>query len=312
MALLAGYPDRVAKRVRPGSRQVALAGGGVAELSEASVVRDAQWVVALEAEERSAGAGRRGATVVHLASAIEPDWLIDLFPGDIEERQEVVWNAQAARVEARDAMLWGELVMHAAEGARPREAQAAKLLAEAALAAGPARFAPEDALERWLARARFAASVGGSPAPTDEDVRRTLTELCEGRSSFAELEAAGLLDALRSGRVGAVERLAPERVVLAGGRAVAVRYEAGKAPSIASRLQDFFGMKEGPSIGSGKAPLVLELLAPNGRAVQVTTDLAGFWSRHYPAIRKELMRRYPRHSWPEDPTVPTPRMRPRT
>ncbi len=70
-------------------------------------------------------------------------------------------------------------------------------------------------------------------------------------------------------------------------------------------------MSDGPKIAAGKVPLVLELLAPNGRAVQVTKDLAGFWERHYPAIRKELMRKYPRHSWPEDPTVFTPRMRPR-
>ena len=103
------------------------------------------------------------------------------------------------------------------------------------------------------------------------------------------------------GRAGDLERLAPERVTLAGGRAVNIEYGAGKAPSIASRLQDFFGMTDGPRVGAGRVPLVLELLAPNQRAVQVTTDLAGFWSRHYPAVRRELMRRYPRHAWPEDP-----------
>jgi ATP-dependent helicase HrpB len=92
---------------------------------------------------------------------------------------------------------------------------------------------------------------------------------------------------------------------------VVVEYEKGKPPSIASRLQDFFGMIDGPRLG-GRAPVLLELLSPNGRAVQVTTDLAGFWQRHYPAVRKELMRRYPRHSWPDDPTKPTPRMRPRS
>ncbi|MGH7295945.1 MAG: ATP-dependent helicase C-terminal domain-containing protein, partial [Polyangiaceae bacterium] len=124
------------------------------------------------------------------------------------------------------------------------------------------------------------------------------------RGSFAELRAAGLLDALRAlgGSARDVERLAPERVTLAGGRSVPVHYEPGKPPRIASRLQDFFGMSEGPRL-AGQVPLVLELLAPNGRAVQVTTDLAGFWRRHYPGVRKELMRRYPRHSWPEDPTA---------
>jgi ATP-dependent helicase HrpB len=311
VSLLAGYPDRVAKRVRAGSRQVALAGGGMAELSEASVVREARWLVALDAEERAASAGRRGGVVVHIASAIEPEWLIELFPELVVERREVLWNAEAERVESREALIWGDLALHESIAPAAPDDEASRQLARAALDAGPAAFAAEGALESWLARARFAASVDASTvAPSDDDVKAMLVELCEGRRSFAELREAGLLDSVRA-RTRNVDRLAPERVALAAGRGVAVRYEVGRPPSIASRLQDFFGMTDGPRIGGGRTPLVLELLAPNGRAVQVTTDLAGFWARHYPAIRKELMRRYPRHSWPDDPTVPTPRMRPR-
>jgi ATP-dependent helicase HrpB len=351
VALLAGYPDRVAKRVRAGGRALALAGGGAAELSEASVVRDAEWVVALDAEQsdgpstalpgrgRALGKGARGGVLVRLASAIEPEWLIELFPERIVERRELRWNARDERVEAREEMLWlgptrGEteadprsgaevraagvpldrgrgLVLHASEAAEPPPEEAARVLAEAALAAGPRAFAPADALDRWLARARFAASVDASiSAPDDAAVREALVAMCEGRRSFDELRAAGLLETLRAptGRPGDVDRLAPERVTLAMGRAVTVAYEPGKPPSIASRLQDFFGMTDGPRIGGGRVALVLELLAPNQRAVQVTTDLAGFWQRHYPAIRKELVRKYPKHSWPEDPTKPAPRM----
>jgi len=308
-ALLAGYPDRVARRIRAGGRQLALAGGGGAELAETSVVRDAEWMVALDAEERPRG------TLVRLASAIEPEWLIDLFPEDVKESREVTWDARSERVQVRDSMTWGALVLHASEGGEAPEQDASRVLAEAALAAGPAAFAPGDSLERWLARARFASSVDPSlPAPDDEAVRAALTALSEGRRSFAELREAGLLDALRGAlgkRRGDVDRLAPERVELLGGRAVPIHYEAGKPPRIASRLQDFFGMSDGPRVGAGRSALVLELLAPNGRAVQVTTDLSGFWQRHYPSVRKELMRRYPRHSWPEDPTKPAPRMRPR-
>ncbi len=95
------------------------------------------------------------------------------------------------------------------------------------------------------------------------------------------------------------DRVAPTRVTLVGRRSVEVHYEADRPPWIASRLQDFFGLSEGPKIGG--EPLVLHLLAPNRRAVQVTTDLAGFWERHYPALRRQLMRRYPKHGWPEDP-----------
>jgi ATP-dependent helicase HrpB len=313
MALLAGYPDRVARRVRPGGRQIALAAGGSAELAETSVVRDAEWMVALDAEERTQGA--RAAVVVRLASGIEPEWLIELFPRDVKELREVSWNAQTERVQTRESISWEGLALYESERGESNAEETSRVLAQAALARGPAAFAADGALDRWLARARYASTIDPSiDAPDDDAVRAALVRLCDGRASFAELRDAGLLDALRlslGGRASDVERIAPERVALAGGRSVVVEYEKGKPPSIASRLQDFFGMIDGPRLG-GRAPVLLELLSPNGRAVQVTTDLAGFWQRHYPAVRKELMRRYPRHSWPDDPTKPTPRMRPRS
>ncbi len=136
-----------------------------------------------------------------------------------------------------------------------------------------------------------------------------LAEMCEGRRSFAELRdatrAGELIERLRRRLTHEQTRLlaqmAPERVALARGRQARVGYEAGQAPFVASRLQDFFGMREGPKVAGGRVSLVLQLLAPNGRPVQVTTDLAGFWTRHYPQARRELGRRYPRHAWPEDP-----------
>jgi ATP-dependent helicase HrpB len=305
MALLAGYPDRVAKRVRSGGRHLALATGGAAQLAESSVVRDAQWLVALEAEERPGARGRTGAEViVRIASAIEPEWLLDLFPEQVRERREVRWNAQLERVEARDVLAWEGLLLHETQNVDPDPAEASRVLAEAALAAGPGGFAAEGALHRWLERVRFAGTIDQAiQAPDDDDVRRTLVRLCEGRRSFDELRAVGLLHALRADlgeRSNHIDRLAPDRVTLAGGRSVVVRYEPRKPPSIASRLQDFFGMREGPRLG-GRVPLVLELLAPNGRAVQVTADLAGFWKREYPTLRRTLMRRYPKHAWPENP-----------
>ncbi len=291
-ALLAGYPDRVAKRIRAGGRKLALAGGGGAELAEASVVRDAEWLVALDAEERAGGAGpgdfahARGGVVVRLASAIEPEWLLDGFAENVVESREVRWDAQAERAVTRESMTWDGLVLYASEPADATSEEASRLLREAALAAGPTAFTPAEALDPWLLRARFAASVDPTVrAPNDEDVRTVLAGLCAGLSRFDELRAAGLLDALRAqvgGSAEAIARLAPERMSLAGGRSVSIRYESGRPPGIASRLQDFFGMVDGPRIGGGRTPLVLELLAPNGRAVQVTTDLAGFWQEALP------------------------------
>jgi ATP-dependent helicase HrpB len=140
-------------------------------------------------------------------------------------------------------------------------------------------------------------------------VEAAFRTLATGLKSLTELESAaesgGLLRALEQQLAPAgrrlLEEVAPERVRLPGGRQVRVHYEAGQPPWIESRLQDFFGMRETPVVARGKVALVVRLLAPNHRPVQTTTDLAGFWQRLYPQVRKELSRRYPKHKWPEAP-----------
>jgi ATP-dependent helicase HrpB len=307
MSVLAGYPDRVMKRGL--GRSLARAGGGSAELSTSSVVRDAPWLVAVDADVQ------RGKAIVRVASAIEPDWLLDLFREDIEESTEAWWDASAERASARARLVYEGLVLVESESTGS-EAELSRLLAKAAVARGARSFAPEGVLDRWLARARFAAENDPSiAAPDDAEVEATLVEACAGKRSFAELSTSFMdtLEARLDPRARArVATLAPERVTLSGGRTVRVDYTPSQPPSIASRLQDFFGMERGPFVADGKIPLVLHLLAPNQRAVQVTSDLSGFWARHYPSIRSELARRYPRHSWPEDPRRPTPPMRPRS
>jgi ATP-dependent helicase HrpB len=306
MCILAGYSDRVAKRLKSGGRGLALAGGaGAAQLAEESVVRHAEWMVAVEADDRSTPRGRTG-TVVRVASAIEPEWLIDLHPERIVESSAITFVRGPNRVEATSRLSYEGLVLEESPAANASDEEIARVLAEAALDAGPAKFAPENALARWRARARFAREVDPSiDEITDDIVKSALADMAQGKRSFAELASQSLVDALQ-GRLGSMQcariaKLAPERVTLARGRTVPVEYEAGKPPFVASRLQDFFGMHDTPKVGGGQVPVTLHLLAPNKRAVQVTPDLAGFWKRHYPAIRKELARRYPKHAWPEDP-----------
>jgi ATP-dependent helicase HrpB len=163
--------------------------------------------------------------------------------------------------------------------------------------AGIERFADVGALDEFMERIKFAGL--GTP-----DIPLALRELCAGLRSFAELKsAAANLVAVLEQKVDArrLNEIAPVRIRLQGGRPTKVHYEHGKQPWIASRLQDFFGMSETPRIGPERTPVVVHLLAPNQRAVQTTTDLAGFWERLYPQVRRELMRRYPRHAWPERP-----------
>lgn len=308
MSVLAGFPDRVAQRRRARSPELLLHGGGSATLSELSVVQDAAWMVAVDVEERSGARGQSGA-VVRLASAIEPDWLLELFPDEIRTADEPVWNEAQERVEQVSRLSYGNLVLDESRTPAAPSAEVGELLAHKALAAGLQRFADVEALERLLARLTLLAQASPElelAVPDEAFLRRSVASLAAaGLRSFAELREASLQEAVRAQltpeQARALERMAPERVTLPGGRTVQIQYPRGQPPFIASRLQDFFGLAQGPAVAGGRIPLVLHLLAPNQRAVQVTTDLAGFWERHYPSIRKELMRRYPRHAWPEDP-----------
>lgn len=291
-AVLAGFPDRVARR-RAG-KQVLLSTGGSAEMTaegQGNQFLGYEFMVAVDAEDRK----DKPLPLIRMTARVEPEWLVDLFPERVRERVELEWNAKAGRVEAVSRLLYDELVIEESRGARPDAEPAAAMLAHEAVQAGVERFVDAAALEQLLARAEFAG--GGVP-----DVESALREICAGLVSFAELraEAKHLLAALEQRIAGGrLRELAPVAIKLVGGRQTKVHYERGKPPWIASRLQDFFGMRETPRIGRERTPVVVHLLAPNHRPVQMTTDLAGFWERLYPQVRRELMRRYPRHSWPE-------------
>jgi ATP-dependent helicase HrpB len=321
ISILAGYPDRVARRRKlsdkaPGDNlELALAGGGSATLVAESLVRAEEFLVAVDAEERRGKGITRGtSTVVRLASAIEPEWLLDLFAERIRETSHVEWNAQSERVETVNRLIYEELTLDESRKSVAGGEAVTGVLVEAALSAGFEDLIDREMVSRFLARVdvtRQACPELDLPNLDEEDVRASVAALCEGRSSFSELCEAvrgGLLEVLRARltpeQARTLARMAPERAALARGRMARINYERHKSPWIASRLQDFFGMKEAPRIAGGRVPLVLHLLAPNGRAVQVTTDLHGFWLRHYAQLRRELGRRYPRHAWPEDPLAP--------
>ena len=308
LAVLAGFPDRVARRRRPGDRELTLCGGGSAVLAEESVVRDAAWLVAVDAEERA-----RGAPLVRTASAVEPEALLEACPDAVREEVVARWDGAAQRVEVVRRTVYEDLPLEEARRPADGVAEAERLLASEALKEGPRAFAPPEALDRLLARTAFAAPFAegsGLRALGEDDARAALVALCAGRSSFSALRDAdlvgSLVGALPASARAALEALAPERVRLPGGWSPRVEYAVGRPPWIEAMVQDFFGQREGPRVAGGRVPVTLHLLAPSRRPLQVTTDLAGFWARHYEGVRREMARRYPRHSWPDDPTTATP------
>jgi ATP-dependent helicase HrpB len=270
-AVLAAFPDRVARHRRDG--ELLLSSGGSARFPDCRH----EFLIAIDIEDRR----DRGLPLVRLAAPIEPEWLLDRAV----ERTALEWNRPAERVEQVSALMYDQLVIeqtrHPAEPGPETDA----MLSEKALEADVGRFIDRDELEQLRARAAFAGIA------IDEKV--ALAGLCRGKSALREI--TGLAEALRPPRL---DHVAPERIRV-NGRPLIVHYEAGKPPWIESRLQDFFGLRETPRVGS--TPVVVHLLAPNRRPVQITSDLGGFWERLYPQVRRELARRYPKHKWPENP-----------
>jgi ATP-dependent helicase HrpB len=292
-ALLLAYPDRVGQLSANGT--CAFAGGG-AKLDPASRVRRPGLILALEAEAVKQGTG--GQTLIRLASRCEADWLLDAFPERLEEVDEVAFNASAGRVERRSELRYDGLSIDVSRGpADPADPRVAGLLAQA-LRDRP----PEEVPARLLARLAFLRKHRPDLALPDDLLGPLLAGACAGRTTLREVQDADWPAALRQAFPAETLHLlaawAPEAVQLPKGRPTKVHYE-DDPPWIASRLQDFWGLKKTPAVAGGTVPLVLHLLAPNLRAVQVTTDLAGFWQRVYRELRPGLSRRYPKHHWPE-------------
>lgn len=322
-SLLTAFPDRVAK-VRPGEstasrnlggrkKELLLSSGGSAVASDSPFIRAHEYFVVVEAQEMTqgmkdrAGGGAQSQVKARSLCPIEMDWLLDFFPDQLKEEQVCEWNEKGGRIEGFKRLKYGGLVLDEKPlSSRDFGPETRDLLFKEAVALGPAAYCDPEELEAFLNRVKFTGQRAGEfPVISKTEVEETLKGLCEGCRSLEDLKAAGLVAALRS-RLSLkdqvlLEKLAPTQIALPSGRRLSIHYEEGKPPWGQSRIQDFFGMRQGPKVAGGEIPIVLHLLSPAQRPVQVTSDLEGFWKNHYPQTRKELSRRYPRHKWPENP-----------
>jgi ATP-dependent helicase HrpB len=310
--LLAAFPDRVAQVRKEKVQELLLCEGGAATAKDSAFVREHEFFVILEAQEmgkemktRLGDRARTQATIRSMCP-IEMDWLLDLLPEELEEKQTVLWNDKAERVEGFQHLGYGQLILDE-KVLTPKDfgPEAQALLLKEALAAGPPAYCDPEELASLLNRVRFAGEqTKDFPKFTQAVLEETLSEMCEGARSFSDLRSAGLVAALKQRLTpkeqSLLEKLAPAQASLSSGRKLTLHYDEGKPPWGQSRIQDFFGMSQGPTVANGVA-VVLHLLSPRQQPLQVTGDLAGFWKNHYPAIRKEMSRRYPRHKWPENP-----------
>jgi ATP-dependent helicase HrpB len=263
----------------------------------------------LAAEIRELGAGQGVKTVLSLVSELEAAWLEEVYPDRVTTRHETRWNEQARAVETAEQRAFDDLVFD--ETIRPpaNADEAAAVLADQIVKRGfvgdlrPDHW--DERVEQWIARTRCV----GDWFPDrrlirydEDDLRVILQEICAGASRFSQVKDRPCLPAVRDALSWDdqqfVERMAPERIELTGGWKMKVEYAvSGGPPRGRAKIQDFYGMTRTPTVAGGRIRVLLEILGPNFRPVQVTDDLESFWETLYPTLKKELSRKYPRHEW---------------
>lgn len=307
IALLSGFPDRVGKRGRADRARglpLALSSGGAATVRDEAAIGPDGLCLVLDA--RRGGPGKPA--VVHLAAPISLDALIEGRGEAITDEEEMLFVPGRDRVESVARLRYGRIVLEETRGPAPSGPAATAALLDELFRRGLA-LVGGDRTEAWLRRARFATKHADDlPSFDDDAIRERLLPLVEGMTRMDELTAAGLDNLLSLGldsnQRQQLDRLAPRELRLAGGQSLAITYPDDAPPFVESYLQDFFGLTNLPTVGG--EPIVVKLWAPNGRPMQVTDDLPGFWERLYPQLRRELGRRYPKHHWPEHPTTAPP------
>jgi len=233
--------------------------------------------VAVDVTSGNATAG--GEALIRIATGLEPAWIRPTFVGIEHRFDAATGSVRASRVERYDDLVMAE---HAVA---PDPAEAGVVLAVEYLRRGPT-----DADRELLNRAAFA----GVPLDYDAAVR----DACAGQSRLADVDVEPALPApVRRD----LSRLAPRLLKVPSGREVALEYRDAGVVAASVKMQQLFGLADSPRLGPRKVPVTFELLAPNGRPVQVTSDLRGFWSRTYPEVRNQLRIRYPKHKWPDKP-----------
>jgi ATP-dependent helicase HrpB len=225
---------------------------------------ETEFLCAIEIEDRA----EQGSALIRIACPIEPDWLLEFFPDRVHSRDELVWNRTAERADETSALLYDALVIDESAQA-PSDAEAATdLVVRKALEVGIERFVDKESLDRLLTRIRF-AQQHSSQFQIDEDfIERALRQVALGVSGFDDLVRAssgGAFERAIEARLPMplINELAPTHVNLPSGRRARIEYSDHQEPWVASRLQDFFGMRDTPRVARGAVPVVVHLLAPN-------------------------------------------------
>lgn len=305
-ALVAAFPDRVAYRREAQRDACALPGRRHAVLDRQTLVRDPGFLVA--GEIRGLENRGEGTTVLSLATAIEEATALELLGDRVRAERGYEFDRERGIVEVAERRLLDDAEIEVRRlpvpgDERPRAAEVLLAAIEAGEASLPGW---DETVDEFVERVRRVAAWfpdRGLPTLDEEDLAVIRAEVVGSRHRLADLpDAAATLEIVRSALdwndARLVDEMAPTRLPLAGGRPLRIAWRPGEPPRGRARIGDLIGVEATPTVGGGRARVLLEILAPNQRPVQITDDLAGFWERTYPTLRKELRRRYPKHPWP--------------
>jgi ATP-dependent helicase HrpB len=299
--ILTGFSDQLARRVDKGTLRCRLIHHRTGELARDSAVRESDLLVAGEIREVQSRDELR--VLLSDATAVQEPWLRELFPDDFSEGTETLFDAQLRRVVTRRTRLFRDLVLDFTEQDTTDVEAAASILTEEVMAGRCPLKNWDDAVEQWFVRlACLRQWMPELDLPAaDEEAKRTIVgQICHGAFTYKAIKDADVWPALRSWLSSQGQRwldqLAPERFELPGGRKAKIIYIPDSAPMTAARIQDLYGVTN-LTVAKGRSPVTIQVLAPNQRPVQITSDLANFWKESYPKLKQELSRKYPKHEW---------------
>ncbi len=299
--LLSAFPDHLARRLDQGTLRCELVHGRRGVLARESVVQRSELLVAAEVREVE---GKEMTTLLSLATAVEPAWIEEMFPEEVRRALDVRFDAATRRVMAEETVRFRDLVITARRVEPPPADAAARLLAEEVTAGRLALRDWDHAVDQWIARLNLLAKCCpelGLPGIGAEERHHLIEQICLGALGYKDIKDRPVKPVVQSWlsttQQTLLEEHAPERLRLANGRTPRVSYPADAEPFISLRIQELFGVTRTPAIALGRMPVTVHILAPSMRPVQITRDLAGFWTEHYPRIKSELQRKYPKHEW---------------
>lgn len=301
--ILSGFSDHVARRLDAGTLRCEMAHGRRGVLARESVVQHSPLVVVAEVREVQ-GKDKELNTILSLATAIRAEWLRELYPDDITSQSRVFYDATTKRVYAEEQERFRDLPLESRRVEPPPADEAARLLAEEVVAGRLTLHDWDDSVEQWILRLNLLAKWCPEfelPQITDADRRHLVEQICHGALSSKEIKDRPVKSVVKSWLSPAQQQIldkhAPERLELANDKKPKVIYSATSPPHINARVQELYDVTQTPRIALGRVPVLVHILAPNMRPVQITQDLANFWKEQYPNVKQELQRKYPKHEW---------------